>query len=372
MRVMHVVGPNFMKVAPIMAEMRRFPELFQQTLFHTGQHYDYSMSAAFFQQLDLPDLDEFLDVGSGSHAHQIARVMVDFEAAVLRHRPDWVFVAGDVNSTVACALVCARLGIKLAHVEAGLRSRDRSMPEEINRIVTDGISDLLFTPSRDANKNLRREGVQREQIQLVGNVLIDSLIKMMPRVERCDAVQRQGLKSCRFALLTLHRPDNVDDPETLDELLTRLNEVAALLPVLFPVHPRTRARIGDRRIAAVRGVSVLAPLDYISFIALMKAACVVVTDSGGVQEETTYLGVPCLTIGSNTERPVTITCGTNRLIRAKELTAAVSQVMSSDTSRRRRPELWDGKSAARIVRVMSRKCCEADSTAALAGRMSLV
>jgi UDP-N-acetylglucosamine 2-epimerase (non-hydrolysing) len=345
-----------MKAAPIMAEMRRFPEFFEQVLVHTGQHYDYAMSAAFFDQLDLPHPDECLEVGSASHARQTARIMETFEAAVLRRRPDWVFVVGDVNSTLACALVCAKLGIKVAHVEAGLRSRDRTMPEEINRIVTDHISDLLFTPSADANENLLEEGARPEQIRFVGNVMIDSLVKMMPRVIACDAPKRLGMEGSHFALATLHRPSNVDHADALDELLSHLGELARILPVLFPVHPRTRARIDDRRIAAMRGVKLLGPLDYISFIALMRAARLVVTDSGGVQEETTWLGVPCLTIRPNTERPVTITCGTNRLITAAQLTSAVQDLMQQPPVQPRRPDMWDGKAAERIVGTMAEYC----------------
>ncbi len=352
-KVLHVVGarPNFMKTAPIMSEMSRYPALFEQVLVHTGQHYDACMSDTFFEQLELPTPNDFLNVGPGSHAQQTAKIMAAFEPVVLRHKPDWVLVVGDVNSTLACALVCSKLGIKVAHVEAGLRSGDRSMPEEINRILTDQISDLLFTPSADANLNLSREGAAADRIRFVGNVMIDSLVRVMHRATESRILEELDLHPREFALVTLHRPSNVDQPDTLEDLFGCLTELARDIPLVFPVHPRTRLRIAELRLPALHpNLRLLDPLDYISFLALMSSARMVVTDSGGVQEETTYLGVPCLTIRPNTERPVTIVCGTNRLVRSTvEVLSAARDVLSNGLCARRIPELWDGKTAARIV-----------------------
>jgi len=344
-----------MKAAPITSEMARYPSLFEQVLVHTGQHYDVSMSATFFEQLALPTPDDLLNVGPGSHAQQTARIMAAFEPVVLRHKHYWVVVVGDVNSTLACALVCSKLGIKVAHVEAGLRSGDRSMPEEINRILTDQISDLVFTPSPDANLNLLKEGIPADRICFVGNVMIDSLVRMMPLTSKCGVLNELGLKPREFALVTLHRPSNVDQLDTLEDLLSCLTELARDITLVFPVHPRTRLRIADMRLTALPpNLRLLDPLDYISFLALMSSARMVVTDSGGVQEETTYLGVPCLTIRPNTERPVTITCGTNRLVRnTQEVLVAAREILSNGVSRRNIPELWDGKTAGRIVQALT-------------------
>jgi UDP-N-acetylglucosamine 2-epimerase (non-hydrolysing) len=348
-----------MKVAPILDEMRRCPGLFEPVLVHTGQHYDDCMSGTFFDQLGLPKPDDFLNVGPGSHAQQTARIMAAFEPAVLRHNPAWVVVVGDVNSTLACALVFSKLSIKVAHVEAGLRSGDRSMPEEINRILTDQIADLLLTPSPDADANLFHEGIPPEKIRFVGNVMIDSLVKMLPLAARSQVLDELGLKPRCFALATLHRPGNVDQPDTLRDLLSCLVELAADIPLVFPVHPRTRQRIADLRFTPPSNLMLVDPLDYISFLALMRSARMVVTDSGGVQEETTYLGVPCLTMRPNTERPVTVVCGTNRLVAGTaELMAAARQVLAQGSPRKRMPELWDGKTAGRIVQALAEAAAE--------------
>lgn len=355
-RILHVVGarPNFPKVAPIMAAMVKRPEVFEQVLVHTGQHYDYNMSQVFFEHLEMPTPDEYLKVGSGSHAVQTAQVMTAFEPVVIKHRPDWVMVVGDVNSTLACTLVCSKLGVRVAHVEAGLRSFDRTMPEEINRMVTDRLSDLLFTPSRDADENLIREGTPPERIHLVGNVMIDTVVKMLPRAEKRNALERHGLAPRNYVLVTLHRPVNVDQPQTLREILSALRELAGETPVLFPVHPRTAARIRELDGIGSENLKLVEPLGYLDFVALMKDAGVVLTDSGGVQEETTFLKVPCVTIRPNTERPVTINQGTNRLTTAShtEILAAAHKALRTKCSASKCPELWDGKTASRIADIM--------------------
>lgn len=337
-----------------MAAMAQRPDDFEQALVHTGQHYDDNMSRIFFDELDLPAPDEYLEVGSGTHAGQTARVMLNFEPVLLQHRPDWVFVVGDVNSTLACALVCSKLGIPVAHIEAGLRSGDRSMPEEINRLLTDQVAELLFTPSRDGDANLIREGISPSKIHFVGNVMIDTLARMLPGARQRGTINKLGLQRRQFALVTLHRPSNVDQPETLGEILAALQEIAADLEVIFPVHPRTRQQIAKLGFRAPPGLRLIEPLGYLDFLALMDSAGFVLTDSGGVQEETTYLGVPCLTARPNTERPVTVSEGTNRLVdsRREAILAAVGSLSQSNGKRGRIPDLWDGQAAERIVDVM--------------------
>jgi UDP-N-acetylglucosamine 2-epimerase (non-hydrolysing) len=359
-RILHVVGarPNYMKIAPIVREMAKHPQEFAQTLVHTGQHYDDNMSEVFFEELDLPRPDINLGVGSGSHAEQTAQVMMRFEPVVTQFNPDWIFVPGDVNSTLACAIVAAKLGVKVAHVEAGLRSFDRTMPEEVNRLLTDQISDLLFTHSPEAGENLLREGVAEEKIHFVGNTMIDTLVRLMPLAEERWPALHSRFGFDRFALVTLHRPNNVDDAAGLNEIISALNEVSSHLPVIFPVHPRTRQKIAEYDISVNDGVRLTGPIGYVDFLALQAHAAVVVTDSGGVQEETTFLGVPCLTVRPNTERPVTISVGTNELVqRSRE--AIVRAVLGASNRLRngpfQKPEFWDGQASRRIVALLREK-----------------
>jgi UDP-N-acetylglucosamine 2-epimerase (non-hydrolysing) len=355
MKVIHVVGarPNFMKVAPIMAAMAKQPEHFEQLLVHTGQHYDENMSKVFFRDLQLPEPDVYLGVGSGTHAQQTARVMQAFEPVALEHKPDWVLVVGDVNSTLACALVCAKLGIKVAHVEAGLRSFDRTMPEEINRLLTDQIADLLFTTEESANANLRREGIAPEKIHFVGNVMIDSLVRHLPLARKSAVLQELDLTPAQYAVVTLHRPANVDNPETLAEIFAALLDLADQMLVVFPVHPRTRKALDglvDPQPAS-RKLKLIEPLGYVDFLQLYSNARLVLTDSGGLQEETTYLGIPCLTLRPNTERPVTLTLGTNRLVPVQRaaIGRAAKAALNGQSAKGERPPLWDGRAAERIA-----------------------
>jgi UDP-N-acetylglucosamine 2-epimerase (non-hydrolysing) len=355
LKILHVVGarPNFMKVAPLVAALSVQPDDVSQVLVHTGQHYDYQMSRIFFEELDMPEPDEYLDVGSGTHAEQTARVMLSFEPVILKHSPDWVVVVGDVNSTLACALVCAKLGVPVAHVEAGLRSGDRSMPEEINRLLTDQIADLLFTPSPDAGDNLLREGTDPAKIHFVGNIMIDSLVKMLPKARLRRAAERLGLRRGAYTLVTLHRPSNVDVPETLAEIVSALGELVRSRPVLFPVHPRTQARIAELGLQS-GNVRMIEPLGYLDFLCLMDSAGLVLTDSGGIQEETTYLGIPCLTVRSTTERPITITHGTNRLVASdrRSILDAIEQLEQGGAPHPRPIALWDGHAAERIAHIL--------------------
>jgi UDP-N-acetylglucosamine 2-epimerase (non-hydrolysing) len=367
-KIIHVAGarPNFMKIAPILSEMREYPGEFQSILVHTGQHYDWNMSQIFFEELGLPEPDFSLGVGSGSHAEQTGRIMMAFEPLVFKEQPDLVVVVGDVNSTLACALTTAKLGIKVAHVEAGLRSFDCAMPEEINRIVTDHTADLLFTTEPSGNENLLREGIPQEKIHYVGNVMIDSLIRLLPKAKiRWKQLQRSLSCQCdiplldAFVLVTLHRPSNVDNLETLRGIVEGLKDVSRSLPVFFPIHPRTRSRIHDllNGIPSVN-LCLLDPLGYLDFLCLMDRATIVVTDSGGIQEETTYLGKSCLTVRPNTERPITVTVGTNRLVKSdrESLVRAVEESLEqqdhSRPSTSRTPDFWDGCTAQRIVGVI--------------------
>ena len=337
-----------MKAAPVIRALEKWPEV-RQSLVHTGQHYDRNLSDVFFSQLNMPEPDVNLEVGSGSHACQTAEVMTRFEPVVLERKPDVVVVYGDVNSTVAAALVCSKLLIRVAHVEAGLRSFDRTMPEEINRIVTDRLADMLFTPSEDGDINLEREGVPAEKIYRVGNVMIDSLVQLLPAAMQCS---KNGLPE-RYALVTLHRPSNVDDSARLQSILKALLEVNEQLEVVFPVHPRTRQRIEQFGIN-IEKLHLLEPLPYIEFLSLQSRAAVVITDSGGIQEETTYLGVPCLTLRSNTERPVTVTLGTNVLIGQDlgRLSSELSKILEGNVKKGSIPPLWDGHAGERIAEVL--------------------
>jgi UDP-N-acetylglucosamine 2-epimerase (non-hydrolysing) len=349
-----------MKIAPIVAELAKWPDDFETILVHTGQHYDDKLSDIFFEQLRIPRPQVNLNVGSGSHAQQTAAIMTAFEPVVLEQRPDLVLVVGDVNSTIACALVAAKLEIAVAHVEAGLRSFDRAMPEEINRVLTDQISDLLFTTEPVASENLRREGVDGARVHFVGNVMTDTLLINRERARELNVAASLGLDDGSYAMLTLHRPSNVDDVEVFDRLMTGVAAVAADHEVLFPVHPRTRATVAASATAASlieqRRLRLLDPLGYLEFLSLMQGSAVLLTDSGGVQEETTILGVPCLTLRENTERPVTITHGTNRLVGADpvKIAAAWADVKGRNGASAGVPPLWDGQAATRIVDVLRR------------------
>jgi UDP-N-acetylglucosamine 2-epimerase (non-hydrolysing) len=380
MHILHVVGarPNFMKAAPVLRALGSYPEI-RQSLVHTGQHYDAAMSEVFFQQLEMPQPDFNLGVGSGTHAQQTAGVMLAIEPVLLDHKPDLVLVYGDVNSTVAAAMVCSKLGIRVGHVEAGLRSGDRTMPEEINRLLTDQISDLLFTPSPDGDENLLREGIPAERIYRVGNVMIDTLVRLLPRAEEKFPADLPS----PYALVTLHRPSNVDDLPWLRELLATLADLSGQLHVVFPVHPRTRQRLDDlisdrlhsgdlhSGLSAQAGLNsrlrLLEPLPYLEFLALQRHAAMVITDSGGIQEEATFLGVPCLTLRENTERPVTISQGTNQLVgrnlaRLREAATVVMEQISTghrsaaqkiSGGNNHRVPLWDGHAAERIAKIIA-------------------
>jgi UDP-N-acetylglucosamine 2-epimerase (non-hydrolysing) len=354
MVIVSVVGarPNFMKLAPVERELARRPDV-EHVVVHTGQHYDPEMSEAFFQDLWIPRPQHNLGVGSGTHAQQTAAVMLRLEPIFQRARPDVVVVYGDVNSTIAAALVASKLGIRIAHVEAGLRSRDWSMPEEINRVLTDRISDLLFAPSPDGVENLLAEGTPRERVHFVGNVMIDSLCWALPQARTLDSVTRHGLERTPFAIATLHRPATVDDPAALREMLDALVELSGDLPVLFPVHPRTRERIRHAGFPdeGKCGLRLLDPMGYVEMLGLVAGARLVITDSGGLQEETTYLCVPCLTVRPNTERPITCRLGTNRLIapRRDAVLGAARHALTRPGASRPAIDRWDGKAAQRIV-----------------------
>ena len=338
--------PNFMKVAPILAAFRARNHQ-DVLLVHTGQHYDRAMSADFFQELQIPEPDVNLGVGSGSHAQQTARVMIEFETVCLQYLPDWVIVVGDVNSTLACALTAKKLGIRVAHVEAGLRSRDMSMPEEINRLCTDAISDLLFTTDRSAGENLLGEHVSPERIQFVGNTMIDTLLRHIDRAR--DLPLPDGLAPQQFAVLTLHRPSNVDSDATLALIMNAIASIADRIPILFPVHPRTAGKLnGSSRHPNLR---IVEPMSYLHFLGLVAHSRMVLTDSGGIQEETTVLGIPCITLRDNTERPITCEMGTNTLVGRdpEKIRAASHAVLEASPPSPRCPELWDGHAAERIV-----------------------
>ncbi len=353
MRLIHVVGarPNLMKLAPVYRAIAGFPKI-EQLVVHTGQHYDFNMSDVFFKELGLRAPDFNLQVGSASHAKQTAEIMVRFESVLLDAQPHLVLVYGDVNSTVAAALVCSKMGLRVGHVESGLRSFDRSMPEEINRLLTDQLSDLLFTPSEDANQNLAREGISPQTIHLVGNVMIDSLVQMLPS---CQAYTPRDLPS-RYALVTLHRPSNVDDLVWLNDMLQSLAHIAAQMPILFPVHPRTKQRMIGLGNGWPSSLRIMEPQPYLAFLALEQRATVVITDSGGIQEETTYLGVPCLTVRENTERPVTVTLGTNVVVGRdpRRIQTEVQQIIRGTRRKSQIPPLWDGRAANRIAEIVSK------------------
>lgn len=348
-----------MKAAPVMVALSDREDI-SQVLIHTGQHYDLSMSDVFFKELGMPQPDINLEVGSGSHAFQTAEIMKRLEKELLAQRPDLVLVYGDVNSTVAAALVCAKLLIPVGHVEAGLRSFDRSMPEEINRLLTDQIADLLFTPSKDADQNLLREGVANEKIHFVGNVMIDTLLRLLPKAaieELKDLGIRRLLKNRRpYAVVTLHRPSNVDEPKKLDTILTGLSDISKDLLVIFPIHPRTKKHISGFGLEFPENekLNLIDPLGYLDFLALQKNATVVITDSGGIQEETTFLGVPCLTLRKNTERPITVEVGTNIVVGQdmEQLKSEVYKILDGKAKTGLVPPLWDGQASERVAEVI--------------------
>lgn len=350
--------PNFMKVAPLYHALSA-ESWCSTSIVHTGQHYDANMSEAFFRDLRLPVPHFHLEVGSGSHAQQTAGVMVAYERVCERERPDWTIVVGDVNSTAACAMVAAKQWISVVHLEAGLRSRDRRMPEEINRLVTDSIADVLWTPSPDADENLLREGVAAERIDRVGNIMIDSYEMMRPQIEADAGAAKFGLQRGGYAVVTLHRPSNVDSAETLARLVQQLVVISARLPLIFAIHPRTRKKLEEfglwTQLSTAAGIRLTEPLGYVEFMALVIAARAVITDSGGVQEESTYLGIPCLTLRENTERPITVTQGSNRLVAPHLLEQNVDVVLQGRWPTGSRPEGWDGHAARRCVSALKRR-----------------
>jgi len=360
MKLINVCGarPNFMKIAPLMHAYRAFPAI-EPLLVHTGQHYDQKMSQLFFDELQIPRPDINLEVGSGSHAQQTAAIMQRFETVVLEHKPDAVLVVGDVNSTIACALVAAKLGVGVFHVEAGLRSFDRTMPEEINRVLTDAISDLLFVSEPSGLENLRREGVPDEKIHFVGNVMIDTLERNRGKAESSQILSQLGVEPRQYVVVTMHRPAAVDNPEIMAHLADVFDEIQRDLPVIFPIHPRTRKCLAtaglDTRYAGMKNLQLIEPVGYLDFLKLTSHAAVVMTDSGGIQEETTILGVPCLTLRENTERPVTIDQGTNQLVGLDpdRIRAAYRTIRTAPPGAPRRPEGWDGHAAERIARIIA-------------------
>jgi UDP-N-acetylglucosamine 2-epimerase (non-hydrolysing) len=359
MKILNVVGarPNFIKIAPLMAEYKRY-EGIHAILLHTGQHYDDIMSNLFFSELEIPKPDINLGVGSGSHAVQTAEIMKSFEPVLIDYKPDFVVVVGDVNSTIACGLVTVKLLTKLIHVEAGLRSGDRTMPEEINRVLTDSISDLLFCTEESGVNNLLREGVSPKRIHMVGHVMIDTLLRNKQRAQKSRILNILNLIGVNFAVLTLHRPSNVDDSVVFDRILDALTIIQKDMPIIFPVHPRTRKNIAscslDKRIEEMSGLRLIDPLGYLDFLKLMSNAKVVLTDSGGIQEETTILQIPCLTLRDNTERPVTTKLGTNQVVGTDPATILQAYERAVNGAWRKLviPPLWDGRAAERIVRIL--------------------
>ena len=360
-KIVNVVGarPNFMKIAPIQREMSRADNDISPFLVHTGQHYDERMSKLFFDDLQLPQPDLYLGVGSSSHAQQTAKIMVEFEQLCLAEKPDMVLVVGDVNSTLACSLVAAKLHIPVCHVEAGLRSFDRRMPEEINRIVTDSLSDILFTTEKSGNRNLELEGVNADKISFVGNVMIDSLLSFKEKSAESPILEQLQVGSGDYALATLHRPSNVDQADTLNQILDAFEVIQRDIPIILPIHPRTEKnlkRFGlDDRVSSMKGVRMLPPAGYLDFMKLTHNCRFVMTDSGGIQEETTFLGIPCLTLRENTERPVTVDIGTSEIVwnDTEKIITNARKIMAGDWKQGRIPELWDGHTAERIVEVLT-------------------
>jgi UDP-N-acetylglucosamine 2-epimerase (non-hydrolysing) len=359
-RILNVVGarPNFMKIAPIQRIMQRMTNAFEPILVHTGQHYDERMSKLFFDDLELPKPDIYLGVGSGSHAEQTAKIMIEFEKVCETEKPDLVVVVGDVNSTSACSMVASKMWIPIAHVEAGLRSFDRRMPEEINRIITDALSEYLFITEKSAIANLTKEAVPRDKIHFVGNVMIDSLIYHLNKETNSDILAELNLKAKDYALVTLHRPSNVDDLESFTKIISAFKEIQEKVPIVFPIHPRTQKNIdklGLRdEISKLENLKLIPPVGYFDFMHLMVNCEFVMTDSGGIQEETTYLGIPCLTLRENTERPITVEIGTNEIVGTdtEKITMLAKKIVDGEWKKGQVPELWDGKAAERIVELL--------------------
>lgn len=356
--------PNFMKIAPLMFAIQKHNNNKRKNvkiiplLIHTGQHYDVKMSESFFRDLNIPKPDFNLEVGSGSHAVQTAEIMLRFEKVCLQENPDWVIVVGDVNSTMACTIVASKLGIKVAHVEAGLRSFDRQMPEEINRLVTDALANLLMTPSKDADKNLLHEGVSKNKIKFVGNIMIDTLLSHVERARLLCPHVKYNVKDKQYIFVTLHRPSNVDDKKSLTVIMTHLMDLSKKIPVIFPMHPRTRKNLIafglEKNIVRAKNLIIIDPIGYHETIGLVDKCAFVLTDSGGLQEETTVLGIPCLTLRPNTERPVTITHGTNKLTTLKTLNGDMAAIVKRGRKNKKRiPPLWDGKTAERIINILT-------------------
>lgn len=360
--ILNIVGarPNFMKIAPIQHQIEKSDKL-TPVLIHTGQHYDEKMSKVFFDELGMPQPDVYLGVGSGTHAVQTASIMVGLEKEMQRIKPDLVLVVGDVNSTVAAAIDAAKLHIPVAHVEAGLRSNDRNMPEEINRVLTDSISNFLFVTEQSGLDNLKSEGISSERVHFVGNVMIDSLVANLQKARQSAILEQLEISAREYCLVTIHRPNNVDNPENLDKILSAFEVLQAQKKIVFPIHPRTRKRLSELgfedRVKKMKNLILLDPIGYLDFMRLMEKAVLVLTDSGGIQEETTYLGVPCLTLRENTERPVTVSVGTNQLIGmdTQEIIFHAQAIMAGKTGKGQIPELWDGHAAERIVRILEDK-----------------
>ena len=359
LKVVNIVGarPNFMKIAPIHHQMRN-NHLIDPILVHTGQHYDEKMSKTFFVDLCMPEPDIYLGVGSGSHASQTAAVMTSLEKVLIDEKPDWIVVVGDVNSTLAGALVASKLNIPIAHVEAGLRSFDRTMPEEINRILTDSISDLLFVTEKSGLDNLLKEGVAKEKVHFVGNVMIDSLKEHLPKAKQSNLLRKLNCEKYNYVLMTLHRPSNVDNADVFAKILNALEQIQKDKPILFPIHPRTRKMISQlgfsQKVQDMKNLIFMDPLGYLEFLNMMNHAQLVLTDSGGIQEETTYLGVPCITLRENTERPCTVELGTNQLVdlNTEKIIHAALNALNGNNTEKKIPPLWDGETAQRIVDIL--------------------